>query len=119
MDDDIPAPRHWREHLPAVLILGSPALAAGMTLTVALTNIFLLPQTPLGTVGVTLIVPINALLGAVGAAAGALRVGGNVSTRIAVLIASVGFAAAVYLGSITSAEEFIPDFADGFERYGP
>lgn len=111
--------RRWQEHLPAILILGSPVAAAGMMLSVALTDIFLLPESDLMTVGVTLIVPINALLGAVGAAAGALRVGGTVPTRIAVLLASVVFAAAVYLGAIELAAEFIPGFANGFERYGP
>ena len=109
----------WKEHLPAVLILGSPAAAAGMTLSVALTDVFLLPESGPGTVGITLMVPINALLGAAGAAAGALRVGGTVPTRIAVLIASVVFAAAVYGGALAATTEFIPGFGEGFERYGP
>ena len=120
VNDGDPTPRRWRDHLPAVLILGSPAAAAGMTLSVILTDIFLLPgEAPIITVGVTLAVPINALLGVAGAAAGALRVGGTVSTRVAVLVASVGFAAAVYGGTIELAAALIPGFAEGFERYGP
>ena len=81
----------WRNHLPAVLILGSPIIAAGMMLIVALTDVFLLSETTLMRIGVTLIVPINFALACLGAAMGTLRVGGNVSTRIAVLIVSVGF----------------------------
>lgn len=101
--------------MPAILILGSPTVAAGMMLSVALTDIYLLPETTLGRIGVTLIVPINGLLAVVGAAAGALRVGGTVPTRIAVLIASVVFAGVVYVAALQVANEFIP----GFKRYGP
>lgn len=109
----------WRQHLPAILILGSPTIAAGLMLTAAITEMFLLPSTGLGRIGLTLMVPINFLFGAFGAGAGALRVGGNLSTRIAVFIASIGFAAAVYGGTIFYAHELIPGFAEGFRRYGP
>jgi len=88
-------------------------------LTAALTEMFLLPGSMFGTMGLTLIVPINFLFGAFGAGVGALRVGGNTSTRVAVFIASIGFAAAVYGGTIFYAHELIPGFAEGFKRYGP
>ena len=105
----------WREHLPAVLILGSPAGAAGMMLSVAATDIFLLPETGVGRVGVTFVVAINGLLAVGGAAAGALRVGGTVPTRVAVVIASVVFAGVAYLAAVHLANALLP----GFERYGP
>jgi hypothetical protein len=107
--------RSWKEHLPAVLILGSPAAAVGMAHGVALAGHFLVPDVDWITVGGALILRLNFLLGPVGAAAGALRVGGRVSTRVAVLIASVVFAAAVYAGAIGLTFGFIPGYAD---RYG-
>ncbi len=119
MDSKSAARGHWKDHLPAILILGSPVLAAGSMLTAALTEMFLLPRTGLGVIGLTLLIPINFLLGAFGAAVGALRINGNVSTRIAVFIASIGFAAAVYGGTIFYAHELIPGFAEGFKKYGP
>lgn len=119
MDSKSAARGHWKDHLAAILILGSPVLAAGSMLTAALTEMFLLPRTGLGVIGLTLLIPINFLLGAFGAAVGALRINGNVSTRIAVFIASIGFAAAVYGGTIFYAHELIPGFAEGFKQYGP
>lgn len=109
-------PKHpWRDHLPALLILGSPALAAGMMLSVALTETHLLPRTGAGRIGVTLLVAINGLLAVAGFAAGALRVGGTVPTRVAILIASAVFAAVAYLATVHLANAFLP----GFDRYGP
>lgn len=107
--------RRWKEHLPAVLILGSPAAAAGMAHGVALAGHFLLPDVDWVTVGAAVILRLNFLLGPVGAAAGALRVGGTVPTRVAVVIAAVVFAAAVYAGAIGLTFGFIPGYAD---RYG-
>jgi len=105
----------WREHLPAVLILGSPTVAAGMMLSVVATDLFLLPETGVGRVGVTLVVAINGSLAVIGAAMGALRVGGTVSARVAVVIASVVFAGVAYLATVHLANALLP----GFERYGP
>ncbi len=120
----MPTPRRWREHLPAILILGSPAVAAGMAHCVALTGLFLLPDVDVVTIGAAVILRLNVFLAPVGAAAGALRVGGTVSTRVAVLIASVVFAAAAYVGSIVLATEFIPGFVERYDgrqsmRLGP
>lgn len=58
-------------------------------------------------------------LSPIGAAVGALRVAGTVSTRIAVTLASMSFAVTVYLLTIPLAMEFIPGFTEGFEKYGP
>jgi hypothetical protein len=107
--------RRWREHLPAILILGSPAFAAGMAHSVGLAGIYLLPESDVVTVAAALMLRINVLLAPIGAAAGALRVGGTVSTRVAVVIASIVFAAAVYLATIGLTFGFIPGYA---ERYG-
>lgn len=116
MDDGIATPQRWREHLPALLILGSPAVAAGMMLSVTLAGVYLLPESDLVTVGGAAIARLNVLLGPVGAAAGALRVGGTVSTRVAVLIASVVFAAAIYFAAIAAVASTVPEWG---ERYGP
>jgi hypothetical protein len=116
VDNGDPAPRRWKEHLPAILILGSPVAAAGMAHSVALIGLFLMPEVGLLNIAASAILAINGLLAVLGAAAGALRVGGTAPTRIAVLIASVVFAAAVYLGTIHFADDFIPGYG---ERYGP
>ena len=116
MGDDVPNPRRRREHLPAALILGSPATAAGMAHAVALTDFFLLPDVAPVTVLAAVVFRVNALLAVAGAAAGGLRVGGPVSTRVAVTVASAVFAGAAYLGTVALAAALIPGYA---ERYGP
>lgn len=116
MADDDPNPRRWKEHLPAVLILGSPAAAAGLAHAVAMTDFFLLTDAPAATVFAAAALRINFLLGIAGSAAGGLRVGGTVPTRVAVVIASAVFAGAAYLGTIGVAAGLIPGYA---ERYGP
>ena len=115
MNDATSTRRRWREHLPAFLILGSPAAAAGMAHAVGLAGHYLLPGVDWVTVGAAVILRLNVLLGPIGAAAGALRVGGTVPTRVAVAIASIVFAAAAYLATIAAAFTFIPGYAD---RYG-
>ena len=107
--------RHWTRHLPAVLILGSPAAAAGMAHAVALAGHFLLPDVGWITVGGAVILRLNFLLAPLGAAAGALRVGGTVPTRVAVAIASAVVSAAAYVGAIGLTFTLIPGYAD---RYG-
>ena len=105
----------WRMHLPAVLILGSPAAAAGMAHAVALAGHFLLPEVDWVTVAAAVILRLNALIGPVGAAVGAVRVGGTVPTRVAVAIASIVFAAVAYLATVALTFTVIPGYAD---RYG-
>ena len=112
--DDITASR-WRAHLPAVLILGSPAAAAGMAHGVCLAGHFLLPEVDWVTVVGAVALRLNVLLGPVGAVAGAIRVGGTVPTRVAVAVASVVFAAAAYLAAVGLAFTLISGYAD---RYG-
>ncbi len=107
--------RSWKESLPAILIVGSPLAAAGMAHSVALIGHFFLPNEDWITVGAAIMLRLNLLLAIVGTAAGALRVSGTVPTRIAVVIASVIFAAVVYLGTIGLTFTFIPGYAD---RYG-
>lgn len=110
-------PKHrWRDQLPALLILGSPVAAAGMAHAVALADFLLLTDLPLVTVAAAIILRLNFLLAAVGSAAGGLRVGGTVPTRIAVALASAVFAGAAYFASIALAAQLVPGYPD---RYGP
>ena len=107
--------RSWKEHLPILLILGSPLAAAGMAHSVALVGHFFLPHEDWITVGAAIMLRLNFLLAPIGAAAGALRIGGTLTRRLAVLIASVLLAAVMYLGMIGLTFTLIPGYAD---RYG-
>lgn len=82
---------------------------------VGLTGHYLLPDVDWVTVGAAIILRLNVLLGPIGAATGAVRVGGTTSTRVAVAIASIVFAVTGYLATIAGAFTFIPGYAD---RYG-
>lgn len=101
--------------MPACLILGSPIAAAGLAHSVALIGHFLLPEVAWLTVLAALMLRFNFLLATFGSAIGAIRVSGSVPTRVAIVIASVVCAAAIYAASIYLTFEFIPGYAD---RYG-
>lgn len=104
-----------RDNLPGILILGSPLVAAGIAHSVCLVGHFLLPEVKWIVVGGAIMLRLNALLAIAGSVAGALRVGGSLLTRIAVVIAAGVFAVAAYLPTIALTFTLIPGYAD---KYG-
>ena len=101
--------------MPALLILGSPIAAAGMAHAVALIGHFLLPNEDWVVVTAAIMLRLNLLLAPIGSVVGALRISGSAPKRVAVLLASVVSAAAIYVASIFVTFLFIPGYA---ARYG-
>ena len=100
----------WGERWPGMLIVGSPMLAAAMTLSVALTDVYLLPRADLLTYGAEAIVPINGVLGAIASAAGAVRQNGGTATRVIAMVAAFVWAVAVYVIVMVLATVLVPEF---------